>query len=84
MLQSSRGETFEVEIHAACGMLCLLPLIFPGLLPIQLKAVTRTELKLRIAQAEETLEGIRHEICHKSCDIYSTAVVLKNLKIWPI
>jgi len=35
-------------------------------LPLCLNDVRRKEVKLRIAQAEEALEGIRHEIRHKS------------------
>jgi hypothetical protein len=53
----------------------LLPSTFPGPLPIELRVAKVAELKLRTAQAEEALEGIRREICHKSY-IYRTNIRL--------
>ncbi|KAF8949743.1 hypothetical protein BDZ97DRAFT_1935059 [Flammula alnicola] len=53
-----RGEVEKMEIF--------LPSTCPGVLPRQLKTAAKVELKLRIAQAENALEGVRQEIGHKS------------------
>ncbi|KAF8949803.1 hypothetical protein BDZ97DRAFT_1609005, partial [Flammula alnicola] len=52
------GEVEKMEIF--------LPSTCPGVLPRQLKTAAKVELKLRIAQAENALEGVRREIGHKS------------------
>ena len=62
-----RGNVEKLEV--------LLPSTFPDPLPVELRPVRVTELKLRTAQADEALEGIRREICHKSY-IYRTNVRL--------
>ena len=62
-----RGDVEKMEL--------LMPLSWPGALPRELKSVKDKEIQLRIAQADEALEGIRRKICHKSY-IYRTNVRL--------
>ena len=66
-----RGNVEKLEL--------LLPSTFSGQLPQELKPARDIELQLRISQAEEALEGIRREICHKSY-IYRTNVKLVGNK----
>ena len=63
----ARGEVEKMEL--------LLPSTFPGELPQEFQSAAKKEIELRIAQAEESLEGVRREICHKSY-IYRTNVRL--------
>ena len=60
-----RGDVEKMEV--------LLPSSYPGMLPLEFKMASETEIRLRIAQADEALEGIRQEICHKSY-IYRTNI----------
>jgi hypothetical protein len=53
----------------------LLPSSWPGPSPPELLNARSKEIELRIGQADEALEGIRQEICHKSY-IYRTNVRL--------
>ena len=53
-----RGNVEKMEL--------ILPSTYPGRLHRDLDAAAKIEIKLRKAQAEEALEGVRHEICHKS------------------
>ena len=53
-----RGNVEKLEL--------ILPSTHPGTMPRDLRSAAKIEIKLRKAQAEEALEGIRHEICHKS------------------
>jgi hypothetical protein len=53
----------------------LLPSSWPGPWPAELLQAKYNEIQLRLAQAEDALEGIRREICHKSY-IYRTNVRL--------
>ena len=61
----TRGDVEKREI--------LLPSSYRGLLPLELKEASKTEIRLRVAQADEALEGVRQEICHKSY-IYRTNI----------
>ena len=63
----AEGEVEKIEL--------LLPSTFPGVLAQELQAAAKKEIELRIAQAEEALEGVRREICHKSY-IYRTDIRL--------
>ena len=53
----------------------LLPSSWPDRMPPELLKARYNEIQLRLAQADEALEGIRREICHKSY-IYRTNVRL--------
>ena len=57
----------------------MLPSTLPGVLPPTLAGARLSEIELREAQAEEALEGIRREICHKSY-IYRSNVRLASNK----
>jgi hypothetical protein len=67
----SRGNVEKIDL--------LLPSTFPLELPAELNRAKSIEVELRVAQAEEALEEIRREICHKSY-IYRTNVRLANDK----
>jgi len=62
-----RGDVEKIDL--------LLPSSWPGPWPAELLQGRYNEIQLRLAQAEEALEGIRREICHKSY-IYRTNVRL--------
>ena len=66
-----RGDVEKMEL--------LLPSTFPGELAQELQAAAKKEIELRIAQAQEALEGVRREICHKSY-IYRADVRLATNK----
>ena len=68
----SRGNVEKLELP--------LPSTFSGRIPPELKAATEIEWKLRISQAEEALEGIRREICHKSYIYRSNVKLVGNKK----
>lgn len=65
--QVPRGDVEKMDL--------LLPSSWPGRLPPELLNARYKEIQLRLAQADEALEGIRREICHKSY-IYRTNVRL--------
>jgi hypothetical protein len=67
----AQGDVEKMEL--------LLPSTFPGELAQELQAAAKKEIELRIAQAQEALEGVRREICHKSY-IYRTDVRLATNK----
>jgi hypothetical protein len=67
-----RGNVEKLELP--------LPSTFSGKIPHELMAAAEMERKLRIAQAEEALEGIRHEICHKSYIYRSNVKLVSNKK----
>lgn len=62
-----RGDVEKMDL--------LLPSSWPGRIPPELLNARYKEIQLRLAQADEALEGIRREICHKSY-IYRTNVRL--------
>ena len=66
-----RGDVEKMDL--------LLPSSWPGRLPPELSTARLTEIQLRLAQADEALEGIRREICHKSY-IYRNNVRLAENK----
>ena len=78
--EDENPETVPVVVHGEVEkMELLLPSTFPGELAQELPAAARKEIELRIAQAEEALEGVRREICHKSY-IYRTNIRLATNK----
>lgn len=62
-----RGDVEKLDL--------LLPSSWPGPRPPELLNARSKEIELRVGQADEALEGIRQEICHKSY-IYRTNVRL--------
>src|SRR5271156_3330290 len=62
-----RGDVEKLDL--------LLPSSWPGRMPPELLNARYKEIQLRLTQADEALEGIRQEICHKSY-IYRTNVCL--------
>jgi len=62
-----RGDVEKMDL--------LLPSSWPDRMPPELLKARYNEIQLRLAQADEALEGIRREICHKSY-IYRTNVRL--------
>jgi hypothetical protein len=66
-----RGDVEKMDL--------LLPSAWPQGLPAILSGAREKEIQLRIAQADESLEAIRREICHKSY-IYRTDVRLATNK----
>ena len=67
-----RGEIEKMEL--------LLPSTFPGELCEDLRDAAKKEIELRIAQADEALEGVRREICHKSYIYRSNVRLAANKK----
>jgi len=68
----AHGEIEKMEV--------LLPSTFPGELPPELRAAAEKEIELRAAQADEMLEGVRREICHKSYIYRSNVRLAANKK----
>jgi hypothetical protein len=56
---------FSLSLNNAEDVALALPSSFPFLLPDSMHVAHSTELKLRVAQADEALESIRSEIGHK-------------------
>ena len=78
--EDENPETVPVVAHSEVEKMELLLLsTFPGELAQELPAAARKEIELRIAQAEEALEGVQQEICHKSY-IYRTNIQLATNK----
>ncbi|KAH6884721.1 hypothetical protein BKA70DRAFT_1237497 [Coprinopsis sp. MPI-PUGE-AT-0042] len=59
-------NSFSLSLNEAEDVDLALPSSFPFALPASMTVAKSTELKLRIAQADESLESIRSDIGHKS------------------